>query len=342
MRVKISVVIPVYFNEDNLPPLYEDMKDKLFTQTQYEWEVVMINDGSKDNSYEVMQKLAGQDSRLKIYSLSRNFGSDAAVLCGLARCTGDCAVVKAADLQEPTELVLEMVESWRKGNNVVLAVRKGRDEGKMQIMFSNLYYWLVRKTAFPQMPKGGFDVFLLDKKVISVLMQLDERNSAMTGQILWSGFRTGYVYYTRLQREIGKSRWTLRKKIRLVMDTLFSFSTLPITAVVGIGTVSCVGALIWAVYVFVCRLMGEIDVQGWTTLFVFNLFSFGVIMLTLGILGEYLWRTFDASRNRPTYIEEDDFQRDNVQAEDNAAPDSKREKEDNEDKEDKEDDTDLQ
>ena len=173
MKVKVSVVIPVYFNEDNLIPLYEDMKDKLFTQTQYEWEIMMINDGSRDNSYGVMQELARQDSRLKIYSLSRNFGSDAAVLCGLARCTGDCAVVKAADLQEPTELVLEMVESWKKGNNVVLAVRKGRDEGKIQTMFSNLYYWLVRRTAFPQMPKGGFDVYLLDKKVVSVLLQLD-------------------------------------------------------------------------------------------------------------------------------------------------------------------------
>lgn len=326
-KVKISVVIPVYFNEENLIPLYEDMRDKLFTRTQYEWEIVMINDGSGDNSYGVMQELAGKDSRLKVYSLSRNFGSDAAVLCGLARCTGDCAVVKAADLQEPTELVLDMVDSWRKGNNVVLAVRKGRDDGKIQTMFSNLYYWLVRKTAFPQMPKGGFDVFLLDKKVVSVLLQLDERNSAMTGQILWSGFRTGYVYYTRLQREIGKSRWTLRKKLRLVTDTMFSFSTLPISVVFGIGTVSCVGALIWAVYVFVCRLRGEIDVEGWTTLFMFNLFSFGVIMLTLGILGEYLWRTFDASRNRPPYIEEDDYQR-KGQAENGAAMDGGGDQED--------------
>ncbi len=326
-KVKISVVIPVYFNEENLIPLYEDMRDKLFTRTQYEWEIVMINDGSGDNSYGVMQELAEKDSRLKIYSLSRNFGSDAAVLCGLAKCTGDCAVVKAADLQEPTELVLDMADSWRKGNNVVLAVRKGRDEGKIQTMFSNLYYWLGRRTAFPQMPKGGFDVYLLDKKVVSVLLQLDESNSAMTGQILWSGFRTGYVYYTRLQREIGKSRWTLRKKVRLVTDTLFSFSTLPISVVFGIGTVSSVGALIWAVYVFVCRLRGEIDVEGWTTLFMFNLFSFGVIMLTLGILGEYLWRTFDASRNRPPYIEEDDYQR-KGQAENSAAMDGGGDQED--------------
>lgn len=303
--MKISIVIPVYYNEDNLRPLYDDMKKKLFSQNEYEWEVVMVDDGSEDNSYAVMCELAEQDSRIRTYHLSRNFGSHAAILCGLSECTGDCAVVKAADLQEPTELVLEMVESWKKGNNVVLAVRSDREEGKGQTMFANLYYWLVRKTALPQMPKGGFDVYLLDRKVINVLEQLDEKNSALTGQILWSGFRTDKVYYTRLAREIGTSRWTLKKKIRLVTDTLFSFSTLPIKAVSLVGTFSVLGALIWAVLTFIFKLMGMIEVSGWTTLFLFQLFSFGIIMLTLGILGEYMWRTFDASRNRPPYIIED-------------------------------------
>lgn len=303
--MKISLVIPVYYNEDNLKPLYEDICQKLFIHSEYEWELVMVNDGSQDQSYAVMQELAKLDNRIKIYSLSRNFGSHAAILCGLSKCTGDCAVVKAADLQESTELVLEMVDSWRSGNNVVLAVRRRRLEGKGQTLFANLYYWLVRKAALPQMPKGGFDVYLLDQKVIRVLMQLDEKNSALTGQILWSGFRTGHVYYTRLQREIGTSRWTFRKKVRLVADTLFSFSTLPISIVSGIGTFSCIGAVVWAVIVLVCKLVGAIDVSGWTTLFMFNLFSFGIIMLTLGILGGYLWRTFDASRNRPPYIIEE-------------------------------------
>lgn len=303
--MKISVVIPVYFNQDNLRPLYEDMKEKLFGHTEYDWEVVMVDDGSTDNSYEVMKSLVKEDDRIKIYKLSRNFGSHAAILCGLSECTGDCAVVKAADLQEPTELVLEMVESWKKGNNVVLAVRSDREEGAGQTMFANLYYWLVRKTALPQMPKGGFDVYLLDRKVISVLEQLDEKNSALTGQILWSGFRTDHVYYVRRQREIGKSRWTMKKKINLVTNTLFSFSSLPITIVTVIGCISCVGAAIWAILEIVWKLTGWIDVSGWTTLFVFNLFSFGVIMLTLGILGGYLWRTFEASRNRPPYIIED-------------------------------------
>ena len=304
--MKISIVTPVYYNEDNLKPLYEDIEKKLFCHTEYEWELVLVNDGSLDGSYKVMQELAEKDDRIKVYSLSRNFGSHAAILCGLSKCTGDCAIVKAADLQEPTELVLEMAERWRNGFNVVLAVREGREESKQQTLFANLYYWMVRKTALPAMPKGGFDVYLIDRKVIDVLMALDEKNSALTGQILWSGFRTDKVYYTRLAREIGTSKWTLRKKIRLVADTLFSFSTLPIKVVSFIGVLSFCGSLLWAVAVFISKMMGMIDVSGWTTLFIFNLFSFGVIMLTLGILGEYLWRTFDASRNRPPYIIEDE------------------------------------
>lgn len=301
--MKVSIIIPVYYNEGNLYPLYEDIKKKIDGRIDYE--LVMVNDGSKDKSYEIMQDLAEKDSRIKIFSLSRNFGSHAAILCGLSNCTGDCAVVKAADLQEPTELILDMVDSWKKGNNVVLAVRQDRKESFGQKLFANLYYEMVRKVALPQMPKGGFDVYLLDRKVIQVLEKLDEKNSALTGQILWSGFKTDTIYYTRLAREVGKSRWTLKKKIRLVGDTLFSFSTLPITAVSIIGTLSCAVAIIWALFVLISKLTGRIDVSGWTTLFLFNLFSFGVTMLTLGILGGYLWRTFDASRNRPPYIIEE-------------------------------------
>ena len=306
--MKVSVVIPVYYNEENLIPLYEDLKNKFINAVDYDYEIVMVNDGSKDKSFEVMQELALQDEHIKTISLSRNFGSHAAILCGLSNCTGDCAVVKAADLQEPTELIAEMVEEWKKGYNVVLAVREGRDESKSQTFFANFYYKLVQKTALPNMPDQGFDVYLLDRKVINVLQSLDEKNSALTGQILWSGFKTSKVYYHRLAREIGTSRWTLRKKIRLVMDTLFSFTSLPITVVLSVGVFSMIIAVIWAIVVLVSKLVGWIDVSGWTTLFIFNLFSFGVIMMTLGILGEYLWRTFDASRKRPPFIIEDENQ----------------------------------
>ena len=304
--MKISIIIPVYYNEDNLRPLYEELANKILINDEYEWEIIMVNDGSGDGSFEVMKELASRDWRIRIYSLSRNFGSHAATYCGLSKCTGDCAVVKNADLQEPTELILEMVDSWKKGNNVVLALREGREEGKGKVFFANLYYWLVRHIMLPNMPKGGFDIFLIDRKVINVLMQLDEKNSALSGQILWSGFKTDRIYYTRLRREIGKSRWTLKKKVRLVLDTLFSFSTLPITVVSVVGILSCLGAVIWSLLVLVAKLKGHITIEGWTTLFVFNLFSFGVVMLTLGVLGGYLWRTFEASRNRPPYIIEDD------------------------------------
>lgn len=302
---KVSIVIPVYYNQDNLLPLYDDISKKLLSKKEIEWEIVFVNDGSKDKSYEVMKEIASKDKRIKNINLSRNFGSHAAILCGLSNCTGDCAIVKAADLQEPTELVLEMIESWKKGNNVVLAVRDGREEKKSQTFFANAYYWMVRKFALPNMPKTGFDVYLVDRKVIEVLKNLDETNSALTGQILWSGFRTDKVYYKRLERQIGKSKWTLKKKINLVTNTLFSFSSLPITLVSLIGVLSCFGALIWALIVLISKYLNKIPISGWTSLIIFNLLSFGIIMLTLGILGEYLWRTFDSSRNRPTYIIED-------------------------------------
>lgn len=306
--MKLSIVIPVYYNEDNLKPLYDDLKRKVIDVIDYEYEIILVNDGSKDNSYEQMKYLSKCDRQIRVVSLSRNFGSHAAILCGLSKCTGDCAVIKAADLQEPSELILEMVDKWKNGCNVVLAVRKDRKESRCQTLFANMYYAIVRNMALPNMPKGGFDVYLIDRKVIDVLMALDEKNSALTGQILWSGFRTGQVYYTRLSREIGTSRWTLKKKIRLVTDTLFSFSTFPIQAVTVVGICSFLGSLLWALFVFILKLKGDIEVNGWTTLFIFQLFSFGMIMLTLGVLGEYLWRTFDAARGRPAYIIEDEIE----------------------------------
>ena len=303
--MKLSIVVPVYYNADSLKDMYIDLREKVLTKLECEYELIFVNDGSGDESYQIMKKLKEQDDNIRNFSLSRNFGSHAAILCGLEHMTGDCAVVKAADMQEPSELILDMLESWKKGNNVVLAVRQERNESFKQKYFANLYYTLVRKMALSNMPEAGFDIYLVDKKVVNVLSALDEKNSSLACQILWSGFKTDMVPYVRLARQVGKSRWTLAKKLRLVMDTLFSFSTVPIKAVTTIGIFSFCGAIVWAIAEIVFKLMGMIEVNGWTTLFIFNLFSFGVVMLTLGILGEYLWRTFDASRNRPPYIVEE-------------------------------------
>ena len=303
---KLSIIIPVYFNEKNLPPLYEDIRKKIIEPGLFDYELIMVDDGSCDGSWSEMEKIAALDENVRIYHLSRNFGSHAAILCGLEHCSGDCAVVKAADLQEPTEIIIEMYRKWQEGNNVVLAVRKDREESFSQKFFANFYYSLVRTFALKKMPKNGFDIYLIDRKVINVLSLMDEKNSALTGQILWSGFTTAEVPYIRQERKIGKSRWTLQKKIKLVMDTLYSFSAVPITLVTLVGAFAFAASIIWGLVVLINKIAGNIPVSGFTTMFIFQLFSFGITMTTLGVIGGYLWRTFDASRNRPIYIIEKD------------------------------------
>ncbi len=303
---KLSIVIPVYYNEKNLPPLYEDIRKKIIEPGLFDYELIMVDDGSGDGSWAEMEKIAAMDEYVKIYHLSRNFGSHAAILCGLEHCTGDCAVVKAADLQEPTELIIEMYKKWQEGNNVVLAVREDREESFSQKFFADFYYSLVRTFALKKMPKNGFDIYLIDRKVIDVLSLMDEKDSALTGQILWSGFKTAEVPYIRRERKIGKSRWTLQKKIKLVMDTLYSFSSVPITLVTLVGAFAFAASVIWALVVLINKIAGNIPVSGFTTMFIFQLFSFGITMTTLGVIGGYLWRTFNASRNRPIYIIEKD------------------------------------
>ena len=306
---KLSIIIPVYYNEKNLQPLYEDIREKIIEPGLFDYEIIMVDDGSGDNSWAEMEKLAEQDKNISLYHLSRNFGSHAAILCGLEHCTGDCAVIKAADLQEPTELIPEMYKRWQEGYNVVLAVREGREESASTKTFANFYYWMVRKFALKQMPKNGFDIYLIDRKVIDVLSLMDEKDSALTGQILWSGFKTTEVPYVRQARTIGKSRWTLSKKYRLVMDTLYSFSTVPITVVTLVGALAFIISLIWALLVLINKIAGNIPVSGFTTMFIFQLFSFGITMTTLGVIGGYLWRSFDASRNRPIYIIEKEYRK---------------------------------
>ena len=303
---KLSIIIPVYYNEKNLPPLYEDIREKIIKPGLFDYELIMVDDGSGDGSWSEMEKIAGMDENVKIYHLSRNFGSHAAILCGLEHCSGECAVVKAADMQEPTEIILEMYRKWQEGNNVVLAVRTDREESLSQKFFADFYYSLVRTFALEKMPENGFDIYLIDRKVIKVLSLMDEKNSALTGQILWSGFTTAQVPYVRQERKIGKSRWTLQKKIKLVMDTLYSFSSVPIKLVTLVGAFAFIASIIWGLVVLINKIAGNIPVSGFTTMFIFQLFSFGITMTTLGVIGGYLWRTFDASRNRPIYIIEKD------------------------------------
>lgn len=298
---KLSIVVPVYYNSDTLELLYEDMKKKILGEIG-DYEIVFVDDGSGDNSWEIMNKIKEQDENVKCVKLSRNFGEHAALLAGLSVCTGDCAVTKQADLQEDSTLILKMYDSWKQGNKVVLAIREERKENKLKVFFANRYYSLVRKFVNKNMPSGGCDCYLVDRKVIEVLERLDEKNSSLTLQVMWVGFKTDMVYFVRQDREVGKSRWTLSKKIKLVADSILSFSYAPLRMMMGLGVIFDIAALIMLICTIVEKFTVGTPVQGWASIMCVLLFGLGIIMLMLGIIGEYVWRALDASRNRPPFI----------------------------------------
>lgn len=298
---KLSIIVPVYYNEDTLMDLYKDMKEKILG-TIGEYELVFVDDGSGDDSWKIMNEIRDMDENVRLVKLSRNFGEHAALLAGFSVCTGDCAVTKQADLQEDSTLISEMYESWKRGNKVVLAIRKSRDENPIKVMFANMYYAMVRRFVNKEMPSGGCDCYLIDRKVIEVIERLDEKNSSLTLQVMWAGFKTEKVYFDRKDREKGKSRWTLAKKFKLVLDTLISFSHAPIQFMVIVGTIFDIGALALFISVLVEYFTKGIPIAGWASLMSVVLLASGLIMMMLGILGEYIWREFDASRNRPVFI----------------------------------------
>lgn len=302
---KVSIIVPIYYNELNIPHLYEQMKEKILSRTDFDAEIVCVDDGSKDGSYKALLELREKDDRFKVVKLSRNFGSHTAILAGFAHATGDCMTMVAADLQEPLEIIIEMYEKWKQGKKVVIAVRKDREDGFFQKLFSNTYYSLMQKYALKDMPSGGFDCFFIDKKVRDVLVSMNEKNSSIVGQVLWAGFEMDKIYYVRKKREIGESKWTLSKKIKLFIDSFMAFSYVPIRFISTLGIFISIVGFILAVFLIVNKFMFNVPVQGWTTMMITLLMLSGIQMLTLGVIGEYLWRNFDESRGRPTYIVEE-------------------------------------
>lgn len=211
-------------------------------------------------------------------------------------------MTKQADLQEDSDIILEMFESWQKGNKVVLAVREERDDSFTTKLFAGMYYRLVQKFVNKNMPAGGCDCYLLDRQVIEVLLNLDEKNSSLTLQVLWAGFQTDQVYFHRREREIGKGRWTLAKKFKLFLDSMISFSYVPIRMMWIIGILFFIFAVVMGINVFVEWFTVGTPIAGWPSLMCVVLCSSGLILLMLGLLGEYVWRTFDAARKRPPFI----------------------------------------
>lgn len=304
---KLSIVIPVYYNELNLKSLYEKLEEVVLSKGLFEVELIFVDDGSGDGSLNELKQLREKDARVKIIKLSRNFGAHTAVLAGLHYASGDCTTVISADLQDPPDIINTMFSKWQEGNKVVLAVRRDREETFAQKFFSNSYYRLMRRIALKNMPKGGFDCYLIDKQVVKTLCKMNEKNSTLSGQILWCGFQTEMIYYVRKKREAGKSKWTLSKKIKLLLDSVFGFSYFPIKLTLTLGIMMSIAGFLYALLIIINKLWYNLEVTGWSSLMVVILIASGVQMIMIGILGEYLWRNFDETRNRPAYIVEEEI-----------------------------------
>jgi dolichol-phosphate mannosyltransferase len=298
-----SIVVPIYFNELNIPdtiPRLLALEEQL---GGYALELVFVDDGSKDGSLAALREFQAKDpSRIKVVKLTRNFGSMAAIQAGLTVATGDCVGMIAADLQDPPEIFLEMLDHWKRGTKAVFAVRADREESLGQKFFSNTYYALMRRFAVAGYPEGGFDFFLIDRQVVDEVNRIREKNTNLMTLIFWLGFQPIAIPYVRRARQKGVSRWTLEKKVKLFIDSFVAFSYAPIRVLSGIGFVVAFSAFIYAGWVLYSWAFHHIPVKGYAPIVILLSFTGGIQMIMLGVLGEYLWRTLDESRRRPAFV----------------------------------------
>jgi glycosyltransferase involved in cell wall biosynthesis len=306
-RTLVSVVIPVYFNEANIPITWPALRANLERlPADCAWEVVFVDDGSGDGSYEALLAVhRSEPTRVRVVKLTRNFGQVNAILAGLRDARGDCCVVMSADLQDPPELVVELVERWRRsGRKIVLATREQRGDGAFARWTSRLFYRSMRRWAVPNMPEGGFDFFLLDRQVIDLMNRIEEKNTFLQGQILWTGFVPEVIGYERRRREIGRSRWTLSKKLKYFADGFVTHTVAPIRLITAVGLLVSMLSFSYALLIFVLRLGWGIPIQGWAPTMISILMLSGVQLVMLGIIGEYLWRSYYESRRLPNFVVE--------------------------------------
>jgi glycosyltransferase involved in cell wall biosynthesis len=300
----LSVVIPVYRNEATLPDLLDRLAH-IELPDGIECRPVFVVDGSPDASEAVLrERLAGYPLTSTLVVLSRNFGSFAAIRAGLEAADGDYCAVMAADLQEPPELLVAFVERLEAGDcDLVLGERQGRRADPVgSRITAGAFWWLYRRFVQPAMPVGGVDVFACNRTVRHAVLELREANSSLVGLLIWLGFRHTTVGYERQERAEGKSSWTLAKKLRYMSDSIFSFTDLPIRVLLGVGIVGCVGVVVIAAIVVVTWALGLIDVPGYTPIMLSILFVGGLLTFGLGIVGSYVWRTYDNTKRRPLTI----------------------------------------
>ena len=301
---KISIIIPCYYNELNISSTSAELleNEKNYPEgTTFEY--VMVDDGSKDKTWNELQKFKqANPEKVKLLKLSGNFGSYNAILAGMQYASGDCNVIIAADLQDPVSLMPKMFVHWQNDIQLVMGNREDREDPFLSKLFANTFQFLIRRFALPNLPKGGFDYVLFDKKLKEEVLAMDEKNSNSLYLLIWLKYEYITIPYKRLERKVGKSRWTMKKKIKLFVDSFVAFSFAPIRIITVSGFVLGAVAIFYALFILYNRFAGNIAVEGWTTMMMVFIFVSAFQMVAIGILGEYLWRTLDASRKRPNYV----------------------------------------
>ena len=301
---KISIVIPVYNEEKVLEISYNKIKDILENIEQYDYEIVFINDGSKDGTFSILEKISNENNRVRVISFSRNFGQEAALTAGLKYVTGDVIVIIDADLQDPPELIPEMLKLWEQGNEVIYGKRKRRKgESAFKLLSAKMFYKTLNALSDVEIPKDTGDFRLVDRKVVDVINSMPEHNKFLRGLFSWVGFKQYSYEYKRNERAAGKTKYPFKKMWKLATDGIVSFSTKPLKIVGGIGILTIILSiciLIYSLISFALKLNNL--TPGWTSIMVaITLFS-GVQLLSIWIMSEYIARIYDETRKRPEYI----------------------------------------
>lgn len=300
-----SLVIPVYNEEETLPELREQLCD-LMERLGEPTEVILVDDGSRDQSYAMMEEMHRQDPRFKVIALSRNFGHQLAITAGIDFASGDAVITMDADLQDPPEVVLQMVERWREGYHIVDGIREDRaNDTWFKRVTASLFYRLLQRLSDTEMPMHAGDFRLIDRKALQAFKALREDNRYVRGMISWIGFRRTGVAYARPKRFAGHTKYPLLKMTKLALDGILSFSDVPLRMVLLMGViVSCVSFL-GGLLSIILKLAGAYTVSGWTSTIVVVFFIGGVQLVVIGVMGEYVGRIYQSVKNRPLYIVRD-------------------------------------
>lgn len=302
--ITYSLIIPVYKNEKNIPSLLDALEQQLTNDFGAEFEVVFVVDGSPDKSFELLSGcLPSAKFCSQLVTLSRNFGSFSAIRTGLESARGHFFAVMAADLQEPPELVGQFFRELAAGRaDVVFGKRVSRSDGFLSDIFSKLFWKTYKRFVIADMPEGGVDVFGCNQAVKDVLLKFEEVNSSLVAQLFWIGFRRLYIPYERRERAHGKSAWNFNRKFRYMLDSIFSFSDLPIMALLWIGLFGCTLSIFLGIVIFLFWFFGAITEPGYTPIMLGLLFLGSLIMTSQGIIGCYVWRTSENTKRRPLAI----------------------------------------